>query len=174
MAKKFSWRTGKSTEGKNSGQTRRTILGRAGIALLAGLGGVFTPKMSVAGPAKGGLETSPTEITRVKSKLSPPTPAEFVKLGECLSYLSNMPAGARVFDATRAVGEFVDIVRDRELPSTRQAARSIWGLRCTYGIGSTLLSEESKRRFAERMLPVRRALEAEIGVVDVSCSGLSD
>jgi hypothetical protein len=161
-AEKISNRTRKTTERNDTDQTRRTVLRRSGMALMAGLGGLLTPKTSIAQPADGDLRSCSAGKTGAKLELNLPTPAEFVKLGECLSYMCHLPAGARVHDITATIGTLMKILNSRDMPATRKVFASLRIYGCHYGNGSIVLSDESKIVFAEKATPVSLALEAEI------------
>lgn len=133
---------------ENPGQCRRDVVIQAGIAFLALIAKRLIPKASPDEQGESARSTSSQKTSGEGLKLNAPTAAEFVQLGEHLSYLSNLPAGARVFDAVREIEGFLEILQDRDLPATRGAARSLWNLRSHNGCGSRVLSEQSKLSFS--------------------------
>ena len=167
---KKSWRRiGKSIKVPDLGQTRRTILGKTGMALVVGLGTVLTSRISSASPSPSDLGNRPEETTPVKPKLSPPTSTEIMQLGECLSYLNNIPAGAIAHDVCGRTQTIMNILDNRDLPATLAVARStnIRGLCCHYGVGSTKLRDESKLDYRRWVLPLYEALKAELAEFEV-------
>ena len=151
---------------ESPGQCRRELFVQTGIAFLVLIAKRYIPKASPGEHSESDRSTNSQKTSGEALKLTAPTAADFVKLGEHLSYLSNLPTGARVFDAVREIGGFLEILRDRDLPATCAAARSLWNLRCHNGCGSRVLSEQSKLSFAVTMIPIRRALEAEVNHFD--------
>ena len=98
---------------ENPGQCRREVFVQTGIAFLALIAKRFIPMASPDGHVESGVSTNSQKKSDEASKSTAPTAADFVKLGEHLSYLSNLPTGARVFDAVREIGGFLEILRDR-------------------------------------------------------------
>ena len=149
-------------EKENLVRTRREVLIKAGMALLALVTRGIGPRDFNGAPSEDYASNKGRSTADKTLSQRTPSPADAARLHEQLSYLSELPTGARVFDAVSAIREFLGLLDDHDLPSTCIAARPLRGLNCHYGIGSTVLSEQSKQLLAETVIPIHRVLEIEI------------
>jgi len=105
---------------QNTGQPRRGFLLKAGMALLALINKGIGPTDTFAESNAVDLSTKSLEKSNDGLKPIAPTPADFVSLGEQISYLSNLPSGTCVHDVGNASRILLDILSDIDLPTTRE------------------------------------------------------
>lgn len=134
------------------------------MALLALIAREIVPREINGASSEDGASKNTRNTAHKTLSQRTPSPTDAALCREPLSYLSELPPGARVIDAVSAIREFLELLNDLDLPSTRSAARPLRGLSCHFGIGSKVLSEQPKKLLEETVIPIRRVFKQEGGV----------